>query len=96
MRETEQITVFVAGEAYTLISDEGSSRIELAAQHVDALMKQISGRVQSNDVRRIAVLAAIKLAHELKEMQQTQALNLQKATGLLELVSQELDDTCSS
>lgn len=96
MRETEQITVFVAGEAYTLLSDEGSARIEGAAQQVDILMKQISTRVRSDDMRRVAVLAAIKLAHELKELQQSHALNLQKATGLLELVSQELDDTCSS
>lgn len=90
MREAEQITVSVAGDTYTLVSDEGVMLLEEASRDVDALMKQVASRSRSNDMRRAAVFTAIKLAHELKRMQQINATGQQRALELVKTITDEL------
>ena len=90
MREAEQITVSIAGDTYTLISDEGITLVEEAAREVDALIKQIAGRTRSADMRRVAVFTALKMAHELKRLQQAHSIDQQKALTLVKAINDEL------
>ena len=90
MREAEQITVSIAGDTYTLVSDEGITLVEEAAREVDALMKQIAGRTRSADMRRVAVFAALKMAHELKRLQQANSIDQQQALTLVKAINDEL------
>lgn len=90
MREAEQITVSIAGDAYTLVSDEGIALVEEAAQDVDALIKQLATRSRSADMRRVAVFVALKLAHELKCLQQVNTADQQRALTMVKLITDEL------
>lgn len=90
MREAEQITVSIAGDTYTLVSDEGVSIVEEAARDVDALIKQLATHSRSTDMRRVAVFVALKLAHELRRLQQVTAADQQQVLTLVKSITDEL------
>lgn len=90
MREAEQITVSIAGDTYTLVSDEGITLVEEAARDVDMCMKQLTMRTRSADMRRIAVFAALKMAHDLKRLQQASIADQQQALTLVKFITDEL------
>ncbi|OQA35982.1 MAG: Cell division protein ZapA [Candidatus Dependentiae bacterium ADurb.Bin331] len=62
-REAKKYTVQILGESYTLVSDEAESHFMEAVSRVDALMNQLSAAVGKGQEKRIAVLAALQLAH---------------------------------
>ncbi|MCL5436733.1 MAG: cell division protein ZapA [Candidatus Dependentiae bacterium] len=90
IREVEQVTVSIAGDSYTVISDEGRLLLNEAAGDVDALIKQIASRSLGADARRVAVFAALKLAHELRRAQQALDSHQQHALSLVSTISDEL------
>lgn len=90
MREAEQITVSIAGDTYTLVSDEGISLVEEAARDVDTLIKQLAAHSRSADMRRVAVFVALKLAHELKRLQLVAAADQQQVLTLVKSITDEL------
>lgn len=90
MRETEQITVSIAGDSYTLVSDEGIALVEETARDLDVLMRQLANRTRNTDMRRVAVFAALKMALDLKRLQQASSLDQQQTLNLIKLISDEL------
>ncbi|HAU30396.1 MAG: hypothetical protein UV79_C0009G0005 [candidate division TM6 bacterium GW2011_GWF2_43_17] len=62
-----QARVTVFGESFTLLSDEQIELVEKAAQRVDELMNQFAHGVRIPDAKRLAMLAAIQLAHDLQK-----------------------------
>lgn len=62
-REAKKYTVQILGESYTLVSDEAESHFMEAVNRVDALMNQLNATVGKGQEKRIAVLAALQLAH---------------------------------
>ncbi len=63
MKNTYKLLIF--GDHYSIVSDESQDNIAKAAAQVDALMKEISFKASQVDETRIAVLAALQLAHKI-------------------------------
>ena len=55
-----RIKVTIAGELYSLLSDEPEDQVQSAADEVDTLMGDIARRSGIIDTRKIAVLAALQ------------------------------------
>ncbi len=55
-----RIKVTIAGELYTLLSDESEDQVQSAADEVDILMGDIARRSGIIDTRKVAVLAALQ------------------------------------
>lgn len=70
IRDVEQVAVTLLGESYTFVTDEGKKSVEVSARHVDMLMRDIASKMKSPDPRKVAVLVALKLAHELELVEQ--------------------------
>ena len=69
MSELKKCKVVVFGETYSLVSDEPEHRVSVAAHEVDKLMRSVAERSGISDSRRIAVLAALQLAHRVKHLE---------------------------
>ncbi len=67
IEHADQARVTVFGESFTLLSDEQIELVEKAARRVDELMNQFAHGVRIPDAKRLAMLAAIQLAHDLQK-----------------------------
>lgn len=67
--QVAKYTVSVFGDTYTLVSDEPREHILDVAATVDLLMQEIAQKSNCDDGKRVAVLAALKLAAGLREQQ---------------------------
>lgn len=77
--------VSIFGDQYTIKTDESHDLVVKAAALVDSAMKEIA--CASNlDARSIAVLAALRIAHQMMSASQNQASN----EALIHLIDQEL------
>jgi len=65
---TERVEVEIFNKAYVLRSAGGSARILEAARIVDERMRQISSQITTHDVVKIAVLTALNLADEMRDV----------------------------
>jgi cell division protein ZapA (FtsZ GTPase activity inhibitor) len=85
--------VTILGEQYTLVSDQTEEQVLSVAASVDVLMQEIMQATRGVDRKRVAVLAALRLASKVHEMQvslQDQERNHQRLAELVELASHEL------
>jgi cell division protein ZapA (FtsZ GTPase activity inhibitor) len=70
INEAKKIELLLYGESYSVISDEPQAKVLEIAKQVDELMRLIARRTGLSDVKKIAVLTALKLAtskHKLEE-----------------------------
>jgi cell division protein ZapA (FtsZ GTPase activity inhibitor) len=67
MNKSRTLTVSIFGDQYCLASDEDEQAIVDAAARVDALMRTQSRARPDLNGRRLAVLAALQLAHLVDE-----------------------------
>ena len=67
---TQDIRVEIYGQVYSLRTELEPAYIEELARLVDARMRTLAGQTDTVDTRRLAVLAALTLADELKQLQQ--------------------------
>src|SRR3954467_15257822 len=65
---TERIEVEIFNKAYVLRSAGGTERVMEAARLVDERMRQISSQITTHDVVKIAVLTALNLADEMRDV----------------------------
>jgi cell division protein ZapA (FtsZ GTPase activity inhibitor) len=65
---TERVEVEIFNKAYVLRSAGGGARILEAARIVDERMRQISSQITTHDVVKIAVLTALNLADEMRDV----------------------------
>lgn len=65
---TERVEVEIFNKAYVLRSAGGAERIREAARIVDERMRQISSQITTHDVVKIAVLTALNLADEMRDV----------------------------
>ena len=77
--------VSIFGDQYTVKTDESGDLIVKAADLVDSTMKEIA-RASTLDVKSIAVLAALRIAHQMMSSEQNQATH----EALIHLIDQEL------
>jgi cell division protein ZapA len=69
MSNTEAVRVTIFNQSYSLVATEESGQIEELAQMVDDLMSSISARAHNLDAQRVAVLACLHLADQLRGLQ---------------------------
>jgi len=67
---TQDIRVEIYGQVYSLRTSLDPAYIEELAQLVDARMRALAEQTDAVDTRRLAVLAALTLADELRQAQQ--------------------------
>lgn len=66
-RKTVRVTIF--NQAYNLIASEDSGEVEALARSVDELMTQVAQRAGNVDSNRVAVLACLHMADQLKTIE---------------------------
>lgn len=83
-----QVSIF--GDRYTLMSDEGADKVENLAHKVDALMNEIAQKIESKDIRQVAVLAALKIMHRLQELEVNLQQKDHEESQLIQYINQQL------
>lgn len=66
-RKTVRVTIF--NQSYNLLATEQPGEIETLAHSVDDLMTQVAQRAGNVDSNRVAVLACLHMADQLKSME---------------------------
>ena len=90
MNEKKSYKVQIFEEPYVLASDQPEALVLKAAEMVDASMKEISHKFAITDVRKIAVLTALRIADKLLHCEREHAHNEQRITALKDYIEQEL------
>lgn len=63
----QSVRVHIFNQTYTLLADDDASEVQELAHRIDELMTSIAGRTSSGDATRVAVLACLHLADQLRE-----------------------------
>ena len=71
------VTVQVAGQRYTLKTDDDDRLVKSLAAHVDAKFREIQRASRSPDTQAVAILTALQVAEELFQARQ-EAADLKK------------------
>lgn len=91
--QTERVEVEIFNKAYVLRSAGGAARILAAARIVDERMRHISSQITTHDVVKIAVLTALNLADEMRDVKDYYEAEIRKVfsqvPGEREQVSEE-------
>lgn len=87
--------VFILGDRYTLMSDESAESVIALAQKVDAVMQEIASKTGLKDARRVAVLAAVKLMHQLQELEKNLQQKHHEESQLINYINQQLSSLSS-
>ena len=92
MSQTEPVSVRILDREYT-VGVEATERDSLhaAARMLDAKMREIRGSNRMAAVDRIAVLAALNLAHELQQLRDEQLRQSHEVQRTLAELNQRLD-----
>ncbi len=84
-----KVTIF--NESYTLVTNEREELLTVqAASLVDTLMKEISQTYNFADHKKIAVLASLRLAHELLQARSLGARRDAQEKAVLELLDRAM------
>lgn len=71
---TEPVSVRILDREYTIgVDAEGRDALMAAARILDSKMREIRGANRMAAVDRVAVLAALNLAHELQQLREREA-----------------------
>ena len=90
MNEAKRIELELFGESYSVISDEPTEQVFEVAKTVDDLMRLIARRTGLSDVKKIAVLTALKLATTQHKLEQDQLDSAQACEELVKKASEAL------
>ena len=90
MKTLKRYKLSILGETYVVVSDEPEERLHATAGYVDDIMRHIASRADLSDTKRIAVLASLQLASQLKEAEEKCALADHKELELAEHIDREL------
>jgi cell division protein ZapA (FtsZ GTPase activity inhibitor) len=90
MNEKKSYKVQIFEESYVLSSDQSEALVLKAAEMVDASMKEISHKFAMNDVKKIAVLTALRIADKLLHCERELAQDETRMIALKDYIEQEL------
>lgn len=82
--------VHIFGDEYSLMSDESSEHIVQAAQVVDSLMREISEKSAALNEKKVAVLAALRMASKIALLESEIAAEKHKEQGVVERINKIL------
>lgn len=90
MNEKKNYKVHIFGDQYFLVSDDSEVLVEKAAKMVDMLMKEIDQHSVTLDPKKVAVLAALRMANSLLTSEHIYNEEQKKKIALIEYINQEL------
>jgi len=90
MNEKKSYKIQIFEEHYVLSSDEPEALVVKAAEMVDSSMKEISRHFALTDVKKIAILSALRIAGELLHCKHEHSNNEQRMMILKDYIDQEL------
>lgn len=90
MSEIRNYSVVIFQDTYAIRSDEPQELVVRAASQVDALMHDIAQKSGSTDGKKIAVLAALRLAHTIENLESTLEKERSKEQELASSIDQAL------
>lgn len=90
INEAKRIEVLLYGESYSVISDESEAKVLEIAKQVDELMRLVARRTGLSDVKKIAVLTALKLATNQYKLEEETAGYKKTCEQLINSVSDHL------
>ena len=90
MNEKKSYKVQIFEEYYVLSSDESEDLVVKAAEMVDNSMKEISHHFGITDAKKIAVLAALRIANALLHCECEQSNKEKRLDALKNYIDQEL------
>ena len=59
------VTVMIAGQKYTLRSDEDEAAVRALAAYVDERFREVQKQSRAADTQSVAILTALRIAEEL-------------------------------
>ena len=90
--KSEPVSVRVLDREYTVgVSAEERDGLLAAARLLDARMRELRGNNRMVALDRIAVLAALNLAHEVQQLRQERESQQRELAGTLEALNRRLD-----
>ncbi len=97
MSQTEPVSVRILDREYTVgVDAEERDSLHAAARMLDAKMRAIRGSNRMAAVDRVAVLAALNLAHELQQLRDEQLRQSAEVQRTLAELNQRLDRALDS
>ncbi|MCW4454613.1 cell division protein ZapA [Flavobacterium sp. MXW15] len=92
MSHTEPVSVRILDREYTVgVGAEERDSLNAAARTLDAKMREIRGSNRMAAVDRVAVLAALNLAHELQQLRDEQVRQNEALQRTLAELNRRLD-----
>jgi cell division protein ZapA len=89
---SEPVNIRVLDREYTIgVEPEGRDSLVAAARLLDSKMREVRGSNRMAAVDRIAVLAALNLAHELQQLRELGDGSNRDAQGVLDAVQRKLE-----
>jgi cell division protein ZapA len=92
LSKTVQIEIY--GQRYSVTGDADEEYIQQVARFVDEQMRTLAGSMKAASMSKLAVLAAINIAHQLLQServrQQGEAALEERAGSLLEAIEERL------
>lgn len=92
MSTTAPVSVRILDREYTVgVEENERDSLTAAARLLDTRMREIRGSNRMAGVDRIAVLAALNLAHELQQLRDDQAQTQRELARTLDELNRQLD-----
>ena len=88
--EKKNYKIQIFGDQYTLVSDEAEGHLIQSAKLIDKLMQTISQDYHITNPKKIAVLAALRIAHKSIILEGELDRDNQKMAGLIDLIDQDV------
>ena len=88
--ESKCYKVSIFGDQYSLLSDESEKCVMQSATLVDMIMKEISDKSGILDIKKVAVLASLRIASRLLQRESEIEENELKKEKLIDVIDHEL------
>ncbi|MEE5089988.1 cell division protein ZapA [Xanthomonas euvesicatoria] len=97
MSNNEPVSVRILDREYTVgVTAEERESLTAAARLLDLRMREIRGSNRMAAVDRVAVLAALNLAHELQQLREQQARYDRELANMLDTLNRRLDSVAET
>lgn len=91
----ERYEISLFGERFAMMSDEGAPAVASLVERTEHLMREISEKTATNDVRRIALMALLKVMQQLQELESNMQQKDHEGSQLVQYINQQLSSLSS-
>lgn len=91
-KEVKSYKVNIFDDEYSLVTDESQEHISKSAAYIDSLMKEIAQKSSITDAKKLAVLAALRIASKTLNLEYYLTQRAEKEAELIEKLEQNLQD----